>query len=214
MIIAVDGPAASGKGTIARALAAHYVLPHLDTGLLYRAVGLGVLRAGGDPASVADAMAACRFTDAALHDPQLKSEAAGMAASLVSAHPEVRAALLDRQRRFAAQPGGAILDGRDIGTVIAPHADAKLFVTATTEVRAQRRFAELTGHGMDVHHDAVLHDIRARDERDSGRSTAPLRMADDALLLDTSHLDIKQAIATAIGLVEHALHGAANDVDP
>lgn len=214
MIIAVDGPAASGKGTIARALAAHYSLPHLDTGLLYRAVGLGVLRAGGDPSSAADAIAACRFTDAALHDPQLKSEAAGMAASLVSAHPEVRAALLDRQRHFAGQPGGAVLDGRDIGTVIAPAADAKLFVTASAEVRAKRRHAELTGHGLDVHYEAVLRDIHARDERDSGRSAAPLRMAADAVLLDTSALDIEQAIAAAIGLVEHAAHGAANDVDP
>jgi len=213
MIIAVDGPAASGKGTIARALAAHYILPHLDTGLLYRAVGLGVLRAGGDPSSAADAIAACRFTAAALHDPQLKSEAAGMAASLVSAHPEVRAALLDRQRRFAAQPGGAVLDGRDIGTVIAPGAHAKLFVTASAEVRATRRHAELTGHGMDVHYDAVLRDIHARDERDSGRSAAPLRMAADAALLDTSDLDIAQAIAAAIGLVERAAHGAANDID-
>jgi cytidylate kinase len=213
MIIAVDGPAASGKGTIARALAAHYILPHLDTGLLYRAVGLGVLRAGGDPSAAVDAIAACRFTDAALHDPQLKSEAAGMAASLVSAHPEVRAALLDRQRRFAAQPGGAVLDGRDIGTVIAPAADAKLFVTASAEVRAERRHAELTGHGMDVHYDAVLRDIHARDERDSGRSAAPLRMAADAALLDTSDLDIAQAIAGAIRLVERAAHRAANDVD-
>ena len=211
MIIAVDGPAASGKGTISRALAAHYMLPHLDTGLLYRAVGIGVLRSGGDPSDPAQALAACRFSDAALHDPQLKSEAAGKAASVVSAHPAVRAALLDRQKRFAAQPGGAVLDGRDIGTVIAPDATAKLFVTASSEVRAGRRHAELVGHGLDVHLDAVLHDIRARDERDSGRAAAPLRMAEDAALLDTSALGIDQAIAAAIELVERRAHGAAND---
>jgi cytidylate kinase len=142
MIIAVDGPAASGKGTIARRLADHYRLPHLDTGLLYRAVGIGVLRAGEDPASAEQALAACAFGDAMLHDPALKSEAAGKAASIVSAHPEVRAALLTRQKAFAARPGGAVLDGRDIGTVIAPQALAKLFVTASPEVRAERRWRE------------------------------------------------------------------------
>lgn len=211
MIIAVDGPAASGKGTIARALARHYGLPHLDTGLLYRAVGMGVLRAGGDPASPADALAACGFTDDALADPGLKSEAAAKAASMVSAYPEVRAALLQRQRDFAAQPGGAVLDGRDIGTVIAPGATAKLFVTASPRERARRRYQELTGLGLDLHFDAVLHDIRARDERDSGRSAAPLRMASDARLLDTSDLDPAQSIAAAIALVEAAHHHAAND---
>jgi len=211
MIIAVDGPAASGKGTIARALAAHYGLPHLDTGLLYRAVGLAVLEAGGDPASAVDALHAAEHLSSALDDPGLKSEAAGKAASLVSAHPGVRAALLDRQRRFASQSGGAVLDGRDIGTVIAPHADAKLFVTASAEVRAERRFAELRGMGLDVHLDAVLNDIRARDERDSARSAAPLRRADDAALLDTNELGIEAAIAAAISLVEQRPFAAAND---
>ena len=211
MIIAVDGPAASGKGTIARALASHYGLPHLDTGLLYRAVGIGVLRAGGDPSLAGDAIAACGFSDGALNDPGLKSEAASRAASLVSTHPAVRAALLDRQRRFADRPGGAVLDGRDIGTVIAPHARAKLFVTARPEIRAERRHAELVAAGMSVHYDAVLHDIRTRDERDSARAAAPLRMADDAMLLDTSNLDIVGAVSSAIALVAHALHPAAND---
>jgi CMP/dCMP kinase len=211
MIIAVDGPAASGKGTIAKALAAHYSLPHLDTGLLYRAVGMAVLEAGGDPASPDDALHAAQRLSSALDDPGLKSEAAGKAASLVSAHPGVRAALLDRQKRFATQPGGAVLDGRDIGTVIAPHADAKLFVTASAEVRAERRFAELKRMGLDVHLDAVLHDIRARDERDSARSSAPLRRADDAALLDTSELTIEAAIAAAISLVEQRPFAAAND---
>jgi cytidylate kinase len=211
MIIAVDGPAASGKGTIAKALAAHIDLPFLDTGLLYRAVGMAVLEAGGDPASPEDALEAALHLDSALDDPGLKSEAAGKAASLVSAHPGVRAALLDRQKRFADQMGGAVLDGRDIGTVIAPHADAKLFVTASPEVRAARRHQELKRMGLDVHFDAVLHDIRARDERDSQRSAAPLRMADDAVLLDTSDMTIDQAIAAAIGIVEQCPFSSAND---
>jgi CMP/dCMP kinase len=202
MIIAVDGPAASGKGTIAKALAAHYGLPHLDTGLLYRAVGLAVLRAGGDPGDAADAFSACDFSDAMLHDPDIRSEAAARAASVVSAHPSVRAALLERQREFARQLGGAVLDGRDIGTVIAPEADAKLFVTASAEARAQRRFGELEACGAHVHYDAVLADIRSRDERDSGRSAAPLRQARDADLLDTSNLTIAAAVQRAIALVE------------
>ena len=211
MIIAVDGPAASGKGTIAKALARHYGLPHLDTGLLYRAVGIAVLEAGGDPASADDALAAAHQLSSALDDPGLKSEAAGKAASLVSAHPGVRAALLDRQKHFANQPGGAVLDGRDIGTVIAPHADAKLFVTAGADVRAQRRHDELGRMGLDIHYEAVLNDIRARDERDSARSAAPLKMADDAVLLDTSTLSIEAAIAAAIALVEDRPFSAAND---
>ena len=202
MIIAVDGPAASGKGTIARALARHYGLPHLDTGLLYRAVGVSVERAGGDPADPADALAACDFDPALLGDSALKTEAAGRAASLVSVHPPVRAALLDRQRAFAGQPGGAVLDGRDIGTVIAPDADAKLFVTASSKVRAERRFHELERMGAGVAFDAVMADILARDERDAGRSAAPLRQADDADLLDTSDLGIDAAVQRAIALVE------------
>lgn len=211
MIVAVDGPAASGKGTIAKALARHYGLAHLDTGLLYRAVGIGVLRSGGDPSSPEDAIEACRFSANLLDDAALKSEAAGKAASLVSAHPAVRAALFDRQRHFAEQPGGAVLDGRDIGTVIAPHADAKLFVTARPEIRAERRHAELLRAGLEVQFESVLHDIRARDERDSGRSAAPLRMAEDAVLLDTSDLDIAEAVAAAIALVERGARSPAND---
>jgi len=202
MIIAVDGPAASGKGTIARALARHFGLPHLDTGVLYRAVGLATLRKGGDPADEADAFAACDFSDAMLGDPELRSEAAGASASRVSAHPAVRAALIDRQRSFARQAGGAVLDGRDVGTVIAPEADAKLFVTARPEVRAQRRHDELERMGLHSRLEAVLHDIQARDERDTGRKTAPLRQADDAILLDTSDLAIEAAIQRAISLVE------------
>lgn len=211
MIIAVDGPAASGKGTIAKALAAHYGLPHLDTGLLYRAVGENVRRMELDPTKEADAVAASNFDDDLLDDPALRSDEAGQLASIVSAHPLVRAALLQRQRRFAHQEGGAILDGRDIGTVIAPQADAKLFVTASAEIRAERRFAELKRMGLDVHLDAVLHDIRARDERDSARSAAPLKRADDAALLDTSELGIEAAIEAAIALVEQRPFSAAND---
>jgi cytidylate kinase len=202
MIIAVDGPAASGKGTIAKALARHYGLPHLDTGLLYRAVGMAVLRGGGDPSDEGEAFRACAFDEALLADAGLKSEAAGRAASIVSAHPSVRAALLERQRDFAWQPGGAVLDGRDIGTVIAPNADAKLFVTATPEVRAQRRFDELMRMGLSVTINHVLSDIRARDERDSGRGIAPLKQADDALLLDTTALDVASAVAQAVTLVD------------
>ena len=202
MIIAVDGPAASGKGTIARALARHYGLPHLDTGLLYRAVGTEVLRAGGDPDDAADALHACEFPDSLLLDAALKTEAAGKAASMVSVHPQVREALLDRQRAFAGQPGGAVLDGRDIGTVIAPRADAKLFVTASARVRAERRFRELETMGARVGFDDVMADVLARDERDMGRSVAPLRQADDADLLDTSDLGIDAAVQRAIALVE------------
>ena len=174
MIIAVDGPAASGKGTIARALAAHFGLPHLDTGLLYRAVGLAVLRHGGDPAHEIDALRACDFSDAMLHDPEIRSEAASRAASVVSAHSAVRTKLLERQRAFARQPGGAVLDGRDIGTVIAPGADAKLYVTATPYVRAQRRYDELVRGDAHVNFAHVLADIESRDARDSGRAAAPL----------------------------------------
>ncbi len=205
MIIAVDGPAASGKGTIAKALARHYRLPHMDTGLLYRAVALNLLSTGGDPDSE---FAAARATDIAqidFADPELKSETVGGIASRISAYPLVREALLERQRRFAAQPGGAVLDGRDIGTVVAPGADAKLFVTASAEVRAQRRVRELLGRGLPAHYDDVLVDIRARDERDTHRAAAPLAQAEDALLLDTSELDVDAAIAEALRLVEERL---------
>jgi cytidylate kinase len=202
MIIAVDGPAASGKGTIARALARHYRLPHMDTGLLYRAVGLNLLRYGGDPESEFAAVRACDFSQTDFADPELKSEAAGGVASRISAYPLVRAALAERQRDFAAQDGGAVLDGRDIGTVIAPHADAKLFVTARPEVRARRRFDELVRMGLNVHYADVLLDIQARDARDSGRAAAPLVQAEDAHLLDTSTLGVEAAIAEAIAAVE------------
>ena len=202
MIIAVDGPAASGKGTISRALAKHLGLPHLDTGLLYRAVALSVIRHDLDPAIEADCVAACDFDDAILDDPALRSDEIGKAASIVSAHPLVRAALLHRQRRFANQPGGAILDGRDIGTVIAPNADAKLFVRATPTIRAKRRHLELRAKGAFVSLDRVLADIRARDLRDSKRDAAPLMMAEDAALLDTSFLSVESAIERAIDLVE------------
>ena len=201
IIIAVDGPAASGKGTIARALAVHYRLPHLDTGLLYRAVGVATVWAGGDPDSVDDVLNACQFDEALLLDPELRSEAAGGYASRASIHPAVRAALLKRQQDFANQPGGAVLDGRDIGTVIAPHADAKLFVTASPEARAQRRQVDDPDHS----YDAILSDILARDTRDSGRSDAPLRQAADADLLDTSDLTIDLAVQRAIALVEAQL---------
>jgi cytidylate kinase len=202
MIIAVDGPAASGKGTIARALARHYGLPHLDTGLLYRAVGLNLLRWGGDPESEFSAVRACDFAQTDFADPELKSEAVGGVASRISAYPLVRAALVERQRDFASQPGGAVLDGRDIGTVIAPDADAKLFVTASAEVRARRRFDELIRMGLNVHYDDVLIDIRARDERDTSRAAAPLLQAEDAHLLDTSRFGVEEAIAEAVAAVE------------
>ncbi len=210
LIIAVDGPAASGKGTIARALATRYGLPHLDTGKLYRATGLAVRLADGSPDDSAAATRAAQYLDPALlDDPDLMSSDNAQAASIVSAHPPVRAALLERQRAFAAQPGGAVLDGRDIGTVIAPHATAKLFVTATPLVRAERRHRELAAKGDPRDLAAVLADIEARDARDSGRDTAPLRRADDAALLDTSELGIEAAVQRAIALVEQAIARAS-----
>lgn len=202
MIIAVDGPTASGKGTIARALADHFGLPVLDTGLLYRAVGYQTQLGHGDPDNAADALAACDFPDTLLDDPALRYESTGGLASRVSIHPAVRKALFQRQVDFANQPGGAVLDGRDIGTVIAPHADAKLFVTASPEERARRRHAEMRARGVDVTYDAVLADVHARDARDAGRADAPLLRADDALLLDNSDMDINEAIAAAIAFVE------------
>lgn len=202
MIIAVDGPAASGKGTIARALALHYHLPHLDTGLLYRAVAATVLREELDPAIEADAVACSGFDDLLLADEWLRTDEVGKIASVVSAHPLVRAALLQRQKRFAAQPGGAVMDGRDIGSVIAPNADAKLFVKATPTIRAQRRHAELKARGAAPSLDKVLADIRSRDDRDTKRSIAPLVAAPDAAVLDTSFLSIDAAVQKAIQLVE------------
>lgn len=205
MIIAVDGPTASGKGTIARALAAHFGVPHLDTGLLYRAVGWQVAAAGGNPDNPADALKATDFPDSLLGEPALRSEATGALASRVSVHPAVRAALLARQRAFAAQPGGAVLDGRDIATVIAPRADAKLYVTASVAARALRRWAEMRARGEDIGRDAIEADLAARDERDTTRAAAPLRQAEGAALLDTSALPIEAAIAAAIALVERQL---------
>jgi cytidylate kinase len=202
MIIAVDGPAASGKGTIAKALARHYGLPHMDTGLLYRAAALNLLRLGLDPESEFHAARACDVSQIDFDDPELRAEAVGGVASRISAYPLVRQALLERQRHFAAQPGGAVLDGRDIGTVIAPDADAKLFVTASPEVRARRRWEELKRNGLHAGLDDVLADIRARDARDSARSAAPLRRAEDAVLIDTSGMDIAAAIEAARAAVD------------
>ncbi len=203
LLIAVDGPAASGKGTIARALAAHYQLPHMDTGLLYRAVAVSLLRFGGDPGSEFEAMrAVAGLSQVGPEDPELRTELAGSIASRISAYPGVRAELVERQREFAAQDGGAVLDGRDIGTVIAPNARAKLYVTASAEVRAQRRVAELLERGTPAHYEDVLIDIRGRDARDEGRDHAPLTRAKDADLLDTSMLAVAEAIERAIAMVE------------
>ena len=202
MIVAVDGFAASGKGTIARAIASKFGLPHLDTGLLYRAVGLNLLRWGGDPESEFAALRACDFSQIDFSDQELKSEAVGGIASRISAYPSVRTALIERQRGFAEQPGGAVLDGRDIGTVIAPDADAKLFVTARPEVRAERRYEELRRLGLDVHLADVLLDIQARDDRDRNRAAAPLRAAEDAHVIDTSDMGVEAAAAEAIAAVE------------
>ena len=200
-VIAVDGPAASGKGTVASRLAADFALPYLDTGILYRAVGVGV----ADPGDPAEAEAYARALRLETVDEALvRTAAAGEAASRVAAHPGVRAALIALQRDFAAQAGGAVLDGRDIGTVIAPEAPAKLFVTAAAEVRAERRWKQLCGQGEDISYEAVLADIRRRDERDSGRAAAPLVQAEDAVLLDTTHLSIPQAADAARRIVEAA----------
>jgi cytidylate kinase len=205
LVIAVDGPAASGKGTIARALARHFGLPHMDTGLLYRQVALNLWRWGGDPGNEFEALRACHELGVDHDDPELRSEPVSRIASAISAYAGVRAALLKRQQDFAKQPGGAVLDGRDIGTVIAPKADVKLFVTASPEVRAKRRMGELLSRGMPSHYDDVLIDIRARDQRDTHRDIAPLKPADDAILLDTSELDVDGAVAEAIRLAEERI---------
>ena len=207
MIIAVDGPTASGKGTIAKALAAHFGLPHLDTGLLYRAVGRQVALNGGNPDKEADALAACDFPPTLLGDPELRSEETGGLASRVSVHPAVRDALFERQRAFAVQPGGAVLDGRDIGTVIAPEADVKLFVIASVGKRAERRLAEMQAMGNVPDLASMKADLAARDQRDAARTAAPLLAAKDAVILDTSLLDRDEAIARAIALVELRLAG-------
>jgi cytidylate kinase len=201
LIIAVDGPTASGKGTIAKALAAHFALPHLDTGLLYRAVGRQVSLNGGDPDSETDALAACSFPDELLAEPELRSEDSGGLASRVSIHPTVRNALLGRQRAFASQPGGAVIDGRDIGTVIAPQAEVKLFVTANISARAQRRFQEMQDAGRSVSLAEIAADLEARDYRDASRTAAPLIAAHDAVVLDTTLFNRDEAIARAIALV-------------
>lgn len=205
MIIAVDGPTASGKGTIAKALAAHFGLPHLDTGLLYRAVGRQVALQGGDPDSEPDALAACAFPDSLLDDPELRSEVSGGLASRVSIHPAVRRSLFERQRLFATQPGGAVLDGRDIGTVIAPEAEVKLFVIANLPARAHRRHVELLNAGRDMTLESIAADLAERDARDSSRKDAPLVAAADAVTLDTSDLGREEAIAAAIAHVQKRL---------
>jgi len=203
MIIAIDGPAASGKGTIARQIAAVYGLHHLDTGLLYRAVAKAVLDAGHSPDNVEEAtMAAVALDPAKFDEPSLKAQTITEAASVVAAIPEVRQALMNYQRQFATTPPGAVLDGRDIGTVIAPGADIKLFVTASPEVRAARRARELQLRGEKATKEEVLADLLRRDERDSRRTAAPLKPAPDAHLLDTTHLDIDAAFRAAIEIVE------------
>jgi cytidylate kinase len=209
-VIAVDGPAASGKGTIARALAVHFDLPHMDTGLLYRAVALNLWRWGGDPGNEFEALRAADMLSIDPADEELRSEPVSRVASSISAYASVRAALLKRQQDFAEQPGGAVLDGRDIGTVITPDADAKLFVTASPEVRAQRRVRELLERGMPAHYEDVLADIRARDTRDSSREIAPLKPAPDAMILDTSDLGREEAVVEAIRLVEQQLRRDSN----
>ncbi len=215
MIVAVDGPSASGKGTLARRLAAALDFAYLDTGLLYRAVGAAVLAAGGDPADPAAAAAAARNLDPTVLDPALgpaldlaplRREAVGQAASVVAPIPEVRAALLGHQRRFAAAPpggkAGAVLDGRDIGTVVCPQAEVKIFVTASAEERAGRRHKELLERGQASIYARVVEDLRARDRRDSERAVAPLRPAEDAEVLDTSALGADEALQAALAIVE------------
>ena len=208
MIIAIDGPAASGKGTLGKRLAAHFGLRHLDTGLLYRAVAKALLDQGAPLDNRARAGAAARTLDPASFDEAaLKSHAVGEAASIVSAMPEVRAALIDYQRTFATRPPGAVLDGRDIGTVIAPDADVKIFVTASAKERARRRARELAAQGIAADEAEILADIERRDERDRSRAVAPLAPAPDAHLLDTTHLDIDAAVRAAIDIVQAARAG-------
>jgi cytidylate kinase len=205
MIIAIDGPAAAGKGTLAERIARHYGLPYLDTGLLYRAVGREMAERRLDPDDAAAAGGVAAGLDpAGLADPELRGHAAGELASRVAVHGAVRAALLDFQRRFAARPGGAVLDGRDIGTAVVPHADVKIYVSASPEVRARRRTDELARKGREVEFDRILAEIRERDARDSGRAVAPLRQAEDAALLDTTDKDIDTAFRVAVDIIEKA----------
>jgi CMP/dCMP kinase len=206
MIVAIDGPAASGKGTVAKRVAAHYGLAYLDTGTLYRAIARDTLARGGDPAAAAEALKSAKALDpSTLGDPSLRKPGLGEAASLVAKHPEVRKELLAYQRSFARAKSGAVLDGRDIGTVICPDADVKLFVTATPEERARRHYLELEQAGIAISEAEVLCDIRRRDERDKHRAVAPLRKAPDAHLLDTTNLDIDAAFKAAIDLIDAAL---------
>jgi CMP/dCMP kinase len=208
VIIALDGPAASGKGTLGKHLAAHFGLRHLDTALLYRAVAKALLDEGAPLTDTARASAAARALDPARFDEAaLKGHTVGEAASIVSAIPEVRAALVDYQRAFATRPPGAVLDGRDIGTVIAPDADVKIFVTASAHERARRRARELTAQGIQADEAEILADIERRDERDRSRAVAPLAPAPDAHLLDTTHLDIDAAVRAAIAIVQAARTG-------
>jgi CMP/dCMP kinase len=204
LVIAVDGPAASGKGTLARRLAAHYGLHHLDTGLLYRAVGLRAQRDGMDPVAAAEAL-----TLADLAEPALREDSAAQAASKVAVIPAVREALRGLQRRFAAEPPGAVLDGRDIGTVVFPEAPIKIYVDATPEARARRRHEELREMGLASIYTRVLQDMRERDARDRGRAVAPLTLADDALVIDSSELDADQVFARALAYIGHILPGLA-----
>lgn len=206
MIIAIDGTTASGKGTISKRLSAHYGLPHMDTGRLYRATGVAALRAGTDLMDAVAVATVARHLDLADFDEaDLRTADAGKAASVVAAIPEVRQALFELQRAFATQPIGALLDGRDIGTVIAPEADAKLWVDARVEVRGERRWKELQGQGSDLTLDEVIEQLRARDERDQSRKDAPAEMAADAVLIDTSDLTIEAAVEKAIAAVEAAI---------
>jgi cytidylate kinase len=205
-VVAIDGPAGAGKGTIAKRLAARFGFAHLDTGALYRAVGRRAIEQGRGVIDEGLAELVARELDpACLGDPRLRTAMAARAASRVAVFPGVRAALLDLQREFAKREGGAVLDGRDIGTVICPRADVKLFVTATPQERARRRMEELVAAGEDVTFERILADVRSRDERDSTRADAPLRQADDAHLLDTTDLDIEAAVAKAAEIVEDAL---------
>ncbi|MGV6873021.1 (d)CMP kinase [Pseudochelatococcus sp. B33] len=202
MIVAIDGPAASGKGTLAKRLAAHFGLPHLDTGMLYRGVARIMLDEGLslDSEDAGEAVA-LSFEPQLVDEERLRGREMGEAASVVAAHPRVRTALLALQKAFACQPGGAVLDGRDIGTVICPEADVKLFVTATPEVRAERRAREFAARGEQVAFDGILAEIRQRDERDSHRSSAPLIVAPDAVVLDTSALDVAGVVEAALAVI-------------
>ncbi len=199
-------PLPRAKARSPRRLAAHFGLPHLDTGLLYRAVGRQVELNGGNPDDPADAEAACAFPESLLADPVLRSEGSGALASRVSVHPGVRKALYERQHAFARQPGGAVLDGRDIGTVIAPEADVKIFVTASVEARAKRRYLEMRERGEDVTLARIQADLRERDHRDRTRAESPLRAAEDAVTLDTSELGREAAILAAIQIATNRNH--------